>query len=371
MFRALLVLLALTACASARTPWHQLESKGYDFAQYQLEFGKTYESATEAMARQEIFTKNLQAILEHNKKDLSWKNGVNHLTDRTESELKTLRGHKKALSHQAKLKGTTEKHVKTGKSIPDTVDYRNTGAVSAIKDQGQCGSCWTFASAATIESQWYLQSGKITDLSTQQIASCTENPQDCGGTGGCEGGTAEVAFASIIANGGIASEYTYPYISWGGNDAKCKFPNNKTQMPMVKLSSYKTITTNSYEDFIDAIANVGPLAISVDASAWSAYESGIFDGCNQSSPDLDHAVQVVGYGTENSQPYWIVRNSWTPDWGEKGYIRLRRDTGNQRCGTDSNPSDGSGCNGGPTTVTVCGTCGILYDNCYPVIAAGN
>jgi len=367
----IVALCALLVCASAaRTPWHQLESVSYDFDRYVAEHNKVYVSAAEALERRAIFDKNLADIKEHNKKGLSWKNGVNQFTDRKEAELKVMRGHKRSMSNEMKAKGTATKHVATGKAIPTTVDYRNTGAVTAVKDQGGCGSCWTFAAASTIESQWYLKSGEVTDLSTQQIASCTENPLQCGGTGGCEGGTAEVAFASIITNKGITSEFEYPYVSYGGNDKKCQFVQNVTVgSTIVKLTGYNVIATNNYTDFLDAVANVGPLAISVDASSWSNYEEGVFDGCNQASPAIDHAVQVVGYGVDGTTPYWVVRNSWAPTWGEKGYIRLLRDgaSGEPRCGIDTDPSQGSGCSNGPSTVKVCGTCGILFDNCYPVV----
>lgn len=368
-----LFVLAALACAvlladAATTRWHELEAKGYDHAMYVSEFGKTYANEAEHAMRKEIFDRNLAAIKQHNKLGLGWKNGVNHLTDRTPEELKAMRGHRVALSHASIAAGKAPLHKITGKAIPDSVDYRKVpGVLSPVKDQGRCGSCWTFATAESIESIMFLTLNKSTDLSEQQVASCTSNPLHCGGTGGCEGGTAEVAYQSIIDNGGLASEWTYPYVSWEGKDYPCKFPGNKTAQAVVKLSGYNRVKSNDYDSFIDAVANVGPIAISVDASTWHAYESGIYDGCNQTNPSIDHAVQVVGYGSENGKPYWIVRNSWTPMWGEDGFIRVFRDT-TPRCGTDLDPADGSGCSGGPSTVTVCGTCGILYDNAYPVIA---
>mmetsp|Transcript_6565 Transcript_6565/g.27073 ORF Transcript_6565/g.27073 Transcript_6565/m.27073 type:complete len:122 (+) Transcript_6565:305-670(+) len=121
---------------------------------------------------------------------------------------------------------------------------------------------------------------------------------------------------------------------------------------------------------MDAVASVGPLAVNVDASAWSSYESGVFTGCDMQAPDLDHVVQLVGYGTDagSNMDYWLVRNSWAPSWGEDGYIRIYRDSTASTCGVDTTPQDGTGCNGGPKNVTVCGSCGILYDVTYPLIA---
>jgi len=202
------------------------------------------------------------------------------------------------------------------------------------------------------------------ELSEQQIASCTSNPKHCGGSGGCGGGTAQVAYDSIVQMGGIETEWTNPYISYEGKDFNCTFHKSRAA---VRISGYTQLAHNEYAPLMEAVATKGPIAISVDASAWSFYESGIFDGCNQATPDVDHAVQLVGYGTENGQDYWLVRNSWSPNWGEGGYIRLARSSA-LRCGTDVTPEHGSGCDGGPSTVQTCGTCSILFDSVYPNIA---
>jgi len=117
---------------------------------------------------------------------------------------------------------------------------------------------------------------------------------------------------------------------------------------------------------MNAVATIGPIAISVDASTWHAYSSGVYNGCNQVNPEIDHAVVLVGYGSENGQNYWLVRNSWSASWGEAGYIKLHRGDDEQNtCGLDIKPLDGSACAGQTDPVTVCGTCGILYDTAYP------
>jgi len=144
----------------------------------------------------------------------------------------------------------------------------------------------------------------------------------------------------------------------------------KLAVPKVKITGFVRLGENNYLDLMNAVATVGPIAISVDASNWHAYDSGIFDGCNQSNPDIDHVTVLVGYGEENGQKFWLVRNSWSASWGEAGYIRIKRDSNDEsNCGVDTNPQDGSGCTGGPATVVACGTCGILYDSAYPVIPA--
>eukprot|EP01116_Phalansterium_solitarium_P002651 TRINITY_DN127_c0_g1_i1.p3 TRINITY_DN127_c0_g1~~TRINITY_DN127_c0_g1_i1.p3 ORF type:complete len:140 (-),score=54.97 TRINITY_DN127_c0_g1_i1:252-671(-) len=136
---------------------------------------------------------------------------------------------------------------------------------------------------------------------------------------------------------------------------------------MANVTGFTVLPSNEFDAVFTAIAEVGPLAVNVDASSWSSYESGVYNGCNQTNPDIDHVVQLVGYGTDPQLgDYWLVRNSWSPAWGESGYIRLARNSSPQ-CGVDLNPQDGTGCNNGPPTVTVCGTCAILYDVSYPTI----
>jgi len=254
---------------------------------------------------------------------------------------------------------------KSNVQAPVNVDWRTKGIITAVKDQGSCGSCWSFGSAETLESYWALVTGNLTVLSEQQILDCTPNPNDCGGSGGCEGGTVEIAYAQIEKMGGLSSEASYPYVSGSGSNQACQ----QSQIsPVAKISSYVNLPSNQLNPVLNYLIYKGPLAISVDAGSWQGYGGGVFDGCDQSNPDLDHVVQLVGAGTDPQYgDYWLVRNSWSADWGEDGYIRLRR-TSTPRCGIDTSPGDGDGCNGGPSTVKVCGTCGILYDTLYPVVS---
>jgi len=247
-------------------------------------------------------------------------------------------------------------------ALPDNVDWRKAGIITSVKNQGACGSCWTFGSAECIESMWAQHTKKLSVLSEQNILDCTPNPKHCGGTGGCGGGTVELAYDKVKEIG-IATEKDYPYMSGStGRNYQCK----KTVPFFANITGYVALASNKYEPTLEALANVGPLAVNVEASTWMGYRGGVFDGCNKKNPDIDHVVQLVGYGNDNRYgDYWLVRNSWGSGWGESGYIRLKR-SANPTCGIDTNPQDGTGCDGGPPTVTVCGTCGILYDNIYPV-----
>jgi len=199
--------------------------------------------------------------------------------------------------------------------------------------------------------------GTLTPLSRQNINDCTPNPNDCGGTGGCSGATAELAFA-YVAQKGMASEAAYPY---QGVDQPC----DETIAKSAKIKDWIVLPSNNYSAVLTGVATVAPLAITVAANSWFSYSSGVFTGCGDDF-DLNHAVQLVGYGTDSGSDYWTVRNSWSAGWGEDGYIRVERhsDGGQQWCGTDSSPSDGTGCQGGPATVTACGSCGLWYDTTY-------
>jgi len=360
-----LLFIALLACtvAVSATSWNQLDN--YSFTQYMREFKKTYSNLKEFSQRKKTFDERLTQIKAHNLDNTkSWKMGVNKYTDRTEQELNQVLGYDKSLGFYQHSKRQEQVPFEIRTDLPPTVDWRTKGVITPVKDQGGCGSCWTFGTVETIESFWALSGRTLPVLSEQQALDCTPNPDDCGGTGGCGGGTAEIIYQQLVASGGITSEQQYPYV---GEDEQCQF-NNKTTPIVAKISGYVALPSNQYQPVMNAVATVGPLVINVDASSWFGYDSGVFDGCDDQNPDIDHVVQLVGYGTDSDYgDYWLIRNSWGDGWGEEGYIRLKRNSSKTPCGTDLNPQDGTGCNGGPSTVTVCGECGMLYDVSYPTI----
>jgi len=365
-------IIVLLTVVAGKTTWDKLAT--YSFEQYVVEFNKHYSDASEYNYRNTLFTNKLQQLMLHNSNpSYSWKVGVNQFTDMTYQEFSSVLGYDPSFEKE-KYEGMisyedarVSNNRITRAALPASVDWRDAGIITAVKNQGMCGSCWTFGTAENIESYWANKTGQLTDLSEQQILDCTPNPNDCGGTGGCGGGTAEIAYEQILKQGGLATEWTYPYQSYYGSAYQCRYSPSNTP-PFAKLTGFVKLPSNVLDPVMNHLATVGPLVINVDASAWSEYESGVFDGCNQVNPDIDHVVQLVGYGTTSSgETYWLVRNSWSAGWGENGYIRLRR-TDQLRCGVDLRPQDGTGCNGGPETVIVCGTCGLLYAVTYPVVA---
>jgi len=212
------------------------------------------------------------------------------------------------------------------------VDWRTKGAVSAVKDQGQCGSCWAFSAAEQIETAVFLNSKTLPTLSPQQIVSCDTTD------GGCNGGDTPTAYAYVQKNG-LEPESAYPYASGNsGASGSCKY---KKASATTHISGFTYATTPCDDEctsqdeatFAANVASLGPASICVKADAWQTYSSGVIsaDACGGSAyTELDHCVQLVGYNLDASTPYWIVRNSWSDTWGEDGYIYV--EYGTNACG---------------------------------------
>jgi cathepsin L len=213
-----------------------------------------------------------------------------------------------------------------------------------------------------------LATGELFTLSQQQLVACAPNTDDCGGWGGCLGSIPELAYAYVHTSGGMTQEWNFPYISYAGKtNGTCPAVITPT---FVTVAGYTKLAANSQPAVEQALFERGPLAVNVDASQWQAYAGGIYDGCNYAKNiSIDHVVQLVGYGYDQglNKAYWIVRNSWSPAWGEAGFIRLQRDLGAVQCGMNVNPQDGVACNGQTAPQYVCGQCGILFDTSFPNI----
>jgi len=209
-------------------------------------------------------------------------------------------------------------------ALPTAFDWRTKGAVTPVKDQGQCGSCWAFSVTENIESVWMLAKGinssAMAPLAPQQIVDCDDYDM------GCSGGNPPTAYQYVISAGGLDTEASYPYKAVDGT---CNF---KTGSIGAKISGYQWATESRDEQTLQQnLVGWAPLSICVDARYWQDYSGGIMtSGECDWIVELDHCVQLVGYDTTGAMPFWIVRNSWGTDWGEKGFIRLQ--LGDNACG---------------------------------------
>ncbi len=232
-------------------------------------------------------------------------------------------------------------------SLPDAVDWVSLGAVTGVKDQGQCGSCWSFSTTGALEGAYKNKWGTLKSFSEQNLVDC-DNLRNGGTDHGCNGGWMDDAFNWVKKNGGLAYENDYTYVSGTSQTANTCVQEKYTKDPKVTPSGYVDVAANSDAAFMSALAQQ-PLSIAIEAdqTSFQLYKSGVFTGACGAT--LDHGVLAVGYGTDSTLglDFYKVKNSWGTGWGEGGYIRLVR---------------------GNTTVNDgAGQCGILSAASYPVM----
>jgi len=206
-------------------------------------------------------------------------------------------------------------------ALPATVDWRKHGKVTPVKNQGQCGSCWTFSTTGNIESVWAIAGHKLVSLSEQQLVDCVaETPP----AGGCNGGWMGDAMNYVIKNKGIPTEKSYPYRGVKGSCRRFSTSIGAKIAGVYQLPHNPT-TIAAY------VAQHNPVSICVDATTWQHYSAGVISG--HCGTTCNHAVLIVGYGRAKNVPYWIVKNSWGASWGDKGYVYVERG-GQDECGID-------------------------------------
>jgi cathepsin L len=206
--------------------------------------------------------------------------------------------------------------------LPDSFDWRTQGAVTGIKNQGQCGSCWAFSTTGSVEACHFFGAKNLVGLSEQNLVDCSQAQ----GNQGCNGGLMTAAMDYIIANKGIDSESSYPYTAEDGN---CQYAASNEASTETAYSNVASGDENALQQSVSK----GPTSVAIDASqsSFQFYSSGVYSDPNCSSSQLDHGVLAVGWGSDSGQAYWIVKNSWGTDWGQSGYIWMARNDNNM-CG---------------------------------------
>jgi C1A family cysteine protease len=290
---------------------------------FKQDYNKDYSgNGEDEQAKFEVFKANVDIIEEHNAKKLSYWLGVNEFADLTWEEFSSSHlGYKSGSA----VSGLTKVPFPNITDVADSIDWVAKGAVTPVKNQQQCGSCWAFSSTGSLEGAMFVATGKLISLSEEDLVQCNSITDH-----GCQGGLMDNAFNWVQQNG-ICSEIAYPYTSGGGVTGSCV----KGCSPVVSITGHTDVPSKD-ESALQAAVSKQPVSVAIEAdkSAFQLYSGGILDN-SACGTNLDHGVLVVGYGTDGKD-YWKVKNSWGASWGEQGYIRMVRNK--NQCGISQQPS---------------------------------
>ena len=301
----------------------------FDYLGHIARYNRSFADVAEFAKRLENFTIAHNWINEHNASGASWVAGHNQFSDWSHAEYKAILGYA----------GRSETEVRAAPKVfdtsanADTVNWVTAGAVTPVKDQGQCGSCWAFSSTGGLEGAHFVATGTLLSFSEQQLVDCAYIKY---GNYGCNGGLQENAYKYYEAGYKAELESVYPYTSGTGTKGSCQY--SASSATAVDVSNYTNVTPDNV-DQMKAALNQQPLAVSIEADkfCFQTYKSGVLNNPNCGT-NLDHAVLAVGYGTDaTAGDYWLVKNSWGTSWGESGYIRLAIVDGEGTCGVQMDP----------------------------------
>ncbi|XP_056334923.1 pro-cathepsin H [Danio aesculapii] len=295
------------------------EEDEYHFKSWMSQYNKKYE-INEFYERLQIFLENKKKIEQHNEGNHKFSMGLNQFSDMTFAEFKKTY----LLTEPQNCSATRGNHVSSNGLYPDAVDWRTKGHyITDVKNQGPCGSCWTFSTTGCLESVTAIATGKLLQLAEQQLIDCAGDFDNHG----CNGGLPSHAFEYIMYNKGLMTENDYPYQAKGG---QCRF---KPQLAAAFVKEVVNITKYDEMGMVDAVARLNPVSFAYEVTSdFMHYKDGIYTSteCHNTTDMVNHAVLAVGYAEENGTPYWIVKNSWGTNWGIKGYFYIER--GKNMCG---------------------------------------
>jgi len=333
------IVCVLLGLAVANAAVFKEEEYQFLFSKFMNQYSKKYTHET-FFFRYTVFKQNMDKVYLGNQQKFTYSLGMNEMGDMTHAEFKATKlGYNKIDRSFARAQNTASATpTAAGKpacpaptTSASSVDWVGAGAVTDIKNQGQCGSCWSFSTTGSVEGDVFIEAGVLTSLSEQQLVDCSTAQ----GNQGCNGGLMDNAFQYIISNGGLTTETGYPYTATGPNTCNVQTPLAST------ITSYCDVTSGSETALMNAVAQQPvSVAIEADQSCFQFYSGGVMSDASCGT-QLDHGVLAVGFGTSSGQKYWNVKNSWGTSWGVNGYIMLGRQVAGQPsgvCGIALEPS---------------------------------
>ena len=297
----------------------------FDYLGFMAQFNRHITDIQELHTRVKYYAATHEFIQQHNASNKSSVAGHNQFSDWSPAEYKHMLGYVAEESH-------VRNEVWLDASNTSPIDWRSEGGVTGVKDQGQCGSCWAFATIAGFETAQFVANGTLLSFAEQQIVDCSGNAYF---NFGCNGGMAERAYNYMAASDGTALEADYPYTS-GTTGTKSSSGCLGDGQPITshKATSSVEVTKNDPDQLKAALA-IGAVTVGIEADTmyFQTYQSGILDDASACGTTLDHAVTAVGWGVDDSNTeYWIIKNSWSSTWGEDGYVRMAIVDGIGICG---------------------------------------
>ncbi|KAF0305907.1 Cathepsin L [Amphibalanus amphitrite] len=324
------VLLVLALAQAALGTWVDVD----EWANFKRAHGKNYADQFVELKHMQTYAANKAYINKHNAEAdaglHTYRLGINKYADMTNEEFSALMTRRKPAGLHRQQQQHGRPFVGTGLTAPESIDWRDQGAVTPAKDQGQCGSCWSFSTTGSLEGMWKLAGNDLVSLSEQQLMDCSFSY----GNNACNGGEMRYSFEYLTDIGGIMSEADYPYEARTHHN-RCNYDPAKS---VADCTDFVIIQTDDESKLLDAVGNVGPVAVGMDASHldFQLYSSGIYSNanCGTAISELDHGVLAVGYGTDAEGDFWLVKNSWGAEWGMDGFFKMARNANNM-CGIAS------------------------------------
>ena len=302
-----------------------MSTADYEFINYVALHNKVYTTTDEYASRFDEWKKVDDAIKAHNAEGHSWTLAHNHLSDWTEAERSSING------YHGDLRTRELNTVILPESNADSVNWVTKGAVTAVKNQGSCGSCWSFSTTGGLEGAHFIATGELVSFSEEQFVQCDYGLQK---NLGCNGGLMDKAF-EYAESTAIATEADYPYTSGNGRRGSCD--SSKLEGASLKVTTYTDVEANSSSQ-LKAALDKQPVSVAIQANklVFQMYKTGVITG-TKCGTNLDHGVLAAGYGVEDGTEYYLVKNSWGDSWGEAGYVKIGIEDGAGVCGIQSGP----------------------------------